>query len=553
MRVRAAGVFALLLAMTGALSAQTSTHNVPRPPDKSVLDRLNLRSEWALQVPLEGKRDAVTLIQSLDDQLFVQTRTGMLSALDAATGRLQWTVHLGDGHFTNTYPVAANSRLVFAVSVTKLYALYRYTGLVEFQMDLATTPTAGLSATDDLLFAVLATRPGTSGTSRLEVYRLPRPIALPVTAAGKDVIRGDTPPHPVDTLIDRYPTSGVPRTSFFEPENTTRPPARSVPSGSFTGSTTPSLAAAQTVNSPYYLESGARTPELLTVPSLRQPYRIHGSDGQLIQKTASVGVIPPSVASALALSDLRPKGVQPTKLIELSLTSRILYPLLLTPLRAWAATDADELIAASTKDRVREVYYKTSAVVAAAPGQANDIGYFPLADGNLLAVDLTTGNLAGGANVLWRATVGGLNNHAPLITRNNVYASGENSGVARVDRTTGQVLFRTEGPADRVLASTDDFLYVRNHQGRLLIYDARQTLDPAFGRVRPLTGVDLPAFNVPFTNTVTDRLYLAADNGLIVCLREATPRYSRPVRMAPDLPKPVEKKALEGVIAPPQP
>lgn len=554
MPARAIGALALLLSLAGLSSAQ-QPHAIPQPPAKSVLDRLNLRQEWAIHLPLEGKRDAVTMIQSLDDQLFVQTRTGHLLAVDAATGRLQWSASLGDGRFTTTYPVAVNSRLVFVVHVTKLYALYRYTGLVEFQMDLETMPTAGLSADENMLYAVLAIRPGYGGSTRLEVYQLPRPIPVPVTAAGKDVIRGDTPPNPVDTLMQRYPTSGVPRTDMPEVESTPRPSLRTVPSGSFAGSTTPSLAVAQTVNPPYYLESGARTPELLTVPSLRQPYRIFGNDGRAVQHTASVAVIPPSVAAALSLSDLRPKGVRPTKLVELALTSRILYPLLLTPLRAWAATDSEELIAASTKQRVREVYYRATALVSATPGQAGDMGYFPLADGNLLAIDLNTGNLVGGANVIWRSTVGGLMDHPPLVTRDAIYASGENSGVARIDRTTGKVLWKSESSADTVLASTDDFVYVRNNQGRMLMYDTRQVLDPSLGRVRPLTGADLPAFNVPFTNTVTDRLYLAADNGLLVCLREATPKYSRPVRMAPDPPKPVEKKDPGAIVptAPPAP
>ena len=39
--------------------------------------------------------------------------------------------------------------------------------------------------------------------------------------------------------------------------------------------------------------------------------------------------------------------------------------------------------------------------------------------------------------------------------------------------------------------------------------------------------------NIPVVNTVSDRVYLAADNGLIVCVRDASPKYAAPLRMAP--------------------
>lgn len=535
-----AGVLTVLSA-NARLAAQTP-HALPKPPDKAILDRLNLRQEWAIHLPLQGTRDAVTLIQSLDDQLFIQTRTGMLFALDAASGRLQWSVSLGDGRFSTTYPVAVNSRFVYAVHVTRLYAFFRYSGLVEFQMDLDTMPLAGLTADENRLYLVLAHRPGFGGVARLEVYDLPKPIVMVEKITEKEVIRGEAPPNPVDELLRRYPSGSVPRTQFDDTETTPRPGMRTAPSGGYTASMTPSLAVVPSVNPPYYLESGTRTPEVLAVPSLRQPYRLQSNEGERIQKTASVTVIPPSVAAALALSDLKPKGLQPKRVLDLALDVRILYPLLLTPLRAWVATDAGELIAASTKDRAREVYFRTSDRVSAPPVQAGEVGYFPLADGNLLAIDLAGGNLSGGAAIHWRATVGGLMNHPLLLTQDAVYASGEHSGVARVDRNTGEVLWKTDNSADVLLAANPDFAYIRDHQGRLLIYDARQRVNPAHARIKPLTGVSLPGFDVNFTNTMTDRLYLAASNGLLVCLRDASAKYSRPMRMAPEPPPPPKKK-----------
>jgi len=534
MWVRVLGVCSLLSLAAGLVMAEP-TSRAPRPPEKATLDRLNLRMDWTVHLPMQANRDAITLVQSLDDQLFVQTRTGNLFAMDATTGRLQWSATLGDGRASNTVAVAVNSRFVYAIHVTTLYSFHRYSGAVEFRMDLDTLPTAGLSANEELIFTVMSSRPGTAGASRLEVFRLPRPIALPVSVAGKDVARGSPVPNPVDVLIQRYPAMGVPR-NLDEPEVFAgpRPSTRPLPAGSVSGSRTPSLAVTQSVNPPYTLEGGGgRTPEILTLHSLQQPYRNQSKDGRKIQHSPSVTVIPPSLAASLALTDLRPKEIRPKKELDVATTSRLLFPPMLTPLRAWIVTDRNELMASSSKAPKREVLEVVEDRVSALPGQANDVGYFPLANGAMLAIDLNRGNLVSASQV-WRSTVGGLMDHAPLVTRDSVYASGENSGVARVDRATGNVLWKTEDSADQLLASNEDFIYVRNNQGRLLIFDRKPQLDPSVGRIKPLASADLSAFNVPFMNTMTDRLFLVADNGLIVCLRDANPRYSRPMRMAPE-------------------
>jgi hypothetical protein len=127
-----------------------------------------------------------------------------------------------------------------------------------------------------------------------------------------------------------------------------------------------------------------------------------------------------------------------------------------------------------------------------------------------------------------------------------VYAQGDNSGVVCVDRKSGDVQWRSDPTADRVLAANKDFLYVRNRQGKLLVYDAKRATDPVGKRSLPLAGIDLSEFNIPITNTVSDRLFLAADNGLIVCLRDMSAKYARPVRICPEATvNPVPKEAAK--------
>src|SRR5205823_4058855 len=106
------------------------------------------------------------------------------------------------------------------------------------------------------------------------------------------------------------------------------------------------------------------------------------------------------------------------------------------------------------------------------------------------------------------------------------------SGVVRIERANGKVTWRTDRASDRVVGVNQDFIYVQDRQGRLQIFDVKRA-NGTGGRTAPLTSMDMSAFNVPIVNTVSDRIYFAADNGLLVCLRDASAKYAAPVRMAP--------------------
>ncbi len=534
---RSAAAAGLLLALAALGSAQyPTTYSRAVPPDPAALARLNLRTEWSLFLPIAGGRDTIQLIQTVDDQLFVQTRTGQLIAVDAKTGRVQWAAALGNGGYTNVFPVAANARFVFATNVTRVYAFYRDTGVVEFTLDLGTTPVAGLAVDSRGLYVPLATQPGAAGAHRVIAYELPTPIVIAdntkkeAPKAGEGVIGV---PNPVDQLTGRYPAPGAyrsPNQDQFE----RRPPAldRPLPAGGG-GSRSPSLAVVPRVTPPYSLEGEPVSPSVQIVPSLRQPYRLHDDSGRNVQRTPSVGTIPPSVAAALALTDLRPRGVKPKERWEYGLTTRIRLAPIVTPNRVWIVTDSKSIIALSKADRTVEVDGPVWDQVAAQPAMAGTTAYVPLSDGSLLAVDSQGGNRVSGLNVAWRTNVGGILNHTPLATKDAVFAGGDHSGVARVNTKDGTLVWRTDRQADRLLAVNEDFAYVRDRLGKLLVFDVKRATDPQTGRAAPLTGLDLPEFNIAVTNTVSDRVFLAADNGLVVCLRDASRKYEDPVRVSP--------------------
>lgn len=543
--------------LVAALPAAAQVNNVYSraiPPDKSALERLNLKIEWTAYIPVEGRRDTLSQVQTIDDQIFIQTRTGLFIAGDALTGRLQWVAQLGNTGYANSYPVAANSQYVFVANVTKLYSFHRYTGTTEFVTDLGSPPTTGLAADETGVYCVLGMRTGNSGAHRVAVFDLPRPIAIPEAPKGppdptKPPVTDPKAVNPVDNLMLRYAPEGMYRTNLPDRFERAAPLGNlEVTTGGFTGSRSPSLAVLGRLSPPYTLDTGRSSPSIGLVPSLRQPYHLRSDSGMDIQRTPSISTIPPSVAAALALSDLRPRNVEPKLRWEFGLTSRILYEPFLTPTRVWVATDNQTVIALNKMDKKIEVSQQLPDPISAYPGRAGMFAYVPLGSGYIVAVEGASGNLSGGANILWRTAVGGINNRTPFVTEKMLYAQGDNSGIVCLDRAGGELLWRTDDSADRVIAANQEFIYARDRQGRFLVFDAKRATDPARKRSAPLASMDLSEFNVNIVNTASDRIYLAADNGLIVCLRDMSAKYAKPVRVCPEpIVNPVPKPTVDTV------
>jgi hypothetical protein len=534
---------ALVLCSTLPSFAQvTGVYSRAMVPDKALIGRLNLKTEWTVNLPVEGRRDTITQVQTLDDQLFVQTRTGFLIAIDAVNGRIQWFVQLGTGGYVNTYPVAVNSEYVFAANITKLHAFHRYSGVAEFVAELGSSPTTGLAADESGVYCVLGIRPGGSGGHRIVAYDLPRPIAItnlskPQYDASGRPIKDPKAVNPVDALMNRYPPPDVAYRSttsdVFEPS--ARSVTAEVPGGGgLSGTRTPSLNILPKVTPPYTLNRDSSSPSINILSSLRQPYHLKSDSQRDIQQTPSLGVIPPSIAASLALSDLRPRSVEPPLRWEYGLSTRILYPPVITPQRVWVITEGKIVTALNKIDKKIEVVEAMADPISATPGRAGAQFYIPLGSGYVVAVEGTSGNVSGGANVLWRATVGGINNRIPFVTESLVYAAGDNSGVVCLDRKHGEIIWRSASGADRVLAVNQEFVYIMDRQGKFLVYDAKRPTDPAEKRSSPLAGIDMAEFNVPVVNTVSDRVYLAADNGLIVCMRDMSKKYQKPMRICPE-------------------
>ncbi|MFQ3592246.1 MAG: PQQ-binding-like beta-propeller repeat protein [Gemmataceae bacterium] len=137
-------------------------------------------------------------------------------------------------------------------------------------------------------------------------------------------------------------------------------------------------------------------------------------------------------------------------------------------------------------------------------------------DANVYAIDTTRGKLT------WRYVAGSPIVRPPAVLEEDLYVTSEREGMARLDRATGEPmwkipvgrqLFVNNTQADQFLAASKRFVYATDSSDeRLLILDRRRGVT--------LGSMDKRDFRYPIVNFVTDRIYLAANNGTIVCLHD---------------------------------
>lgn len=188
----------------------------------------------------------------------------------------------------------------------------------------------------------------------------------------------------------------------------------------------------------------------------------------------------------------------------------------------------------------RPVYTRGRIQVPA--GQHDETAYVASEDFTTYAISAVNGR------VFWRYGAGGPPLERPAALDEDVFVAAARSGLARVDRGSGEERWRNED-ATRFLASNMKFVYAADRTGRLLVLDrARGTTLSTYDCARD--------FVVPVQNDLTDRVYLAANNGLIVCLHDrdtATPLAMKTVKERAPLPAPGGAKPGVRELAEPPP
>jgi outer membrane protein assembly factor BamB len=139
-------------------------------------------------------------------------------------------------------------------------------------------------------------------------------------------------------------------------------------------------------------------------------------------------------------------------------------------------------------------------------GQYDDIAYVASTDFTLYAVDIDAGR------VLWRLPSGGRPSDQPAVLDEDVYLAVDGSRLIRARRADAEESWQNDDAA-RFLAAGKHFVYGADRAGRLVVIDrARGTTLSTYDGTRD--------FVFPVQNELTDRLYLASNDGRIVCLHD---------------------------------
>lgn len=146
--------------------------------------------------------------------------------------------------------------------------------------------------------------------------------------------------------------------------------------------------------------------------------------------------------------------------------------------------------------------------------------------GDLARVDFATAGVRG-LRTGWHVVLDGTPDAGPFLGGNTIVVSLGDDGLAAFTADTGSPVWRCP-VAGRVLAVGGNRVWLIDHVGRL------SAIDMATGERRER--FCLGCLTVPIVNNVTDRLFLASGDGMLVCLA--------PKRSVPDafpLPTPVKQ------------
>jgi outer membrane protein assembly factor BamB len=415
----------------GMLQAQQSPrakwYTQPVPPPKELLDRLNLKMSYRIYVPMDGRQDGLATVQLQGRDLFVQTRSGLVTLIDAESGATSWRQRVGRPYVVE-HTLAFNSREVYVINNVYLFALDRLTGAVNWSFRLPEGVSAPPVADENLIYIA-------SATGLLTAYLLPRPDLLAAAPAGAAAKK------PLPALRAESRTSSA----------MVSPLVRSVlESGTFEEAVGPHPVRAWSEVTSLRLE----LPLLLTRDRL---------------------VVPTPNGTVLGLS----------KLLSVGAATTLSYR------------------------------FPTESAIRMPAGYYDGVAYIGAEDANLYALQTPGGRLH------WRATIGVPIMRKPAVTDEDIYLVSARQGMMRLDRATGQPMWRipTSGgvvefnaAADYFLAANPKYVYALDASGRFLVLDRRRGVT--------LSGFDGRDFVFPVSNDVTDRVYLAANNGLIVCLHD---------------------------------
>jgi hypothetical protein len=513
--------FTLIAAHVAAQSQKTITTRALEPAAED-LARLNLVTAWRVFLPVENRGDAIATVQPFDDQVFVQLQSGLVIAIQAHAdqktyrrpGDILWT-YRAQQRPGAIRPLAVGPKEVYLVQGQRFFVLDRADGKVKYSEELSSTAGAGPIADAEQVYIPLDNRKlvAYSHVQKIPGYRPPKPFEAP-----DHVSRINLAPQPADPLStpqNRSPSVGmleVMRPPFYRSTDTIDSHV--------------SVGMLKNLRPPYREVNAARSPSVGMLPNLRNVYELSDKESVTRVKFMWELLAPGQLLDTPVLtSDPTHSG---SDMIHSS-TGRSLFT---------ARREGDRTNSILTE-------YFTDAAITAPLTSQGDSMYVATADSNLVSLSVTELREPSMAvNTLPRGkfTSGGPVEQKPLLTDNAIYIVGERWGLMRLKHGTldpqwqerlpdGRVRPKPNEDVVRVLSANSIYVYALDRRGRLLVIDAL--------RGSTLSTFDVSTFSVPVTNETTDRVYLASNGGLLLCLHDRQ-------RVRPEfLRKPPPKKVAE--------
>lgn len=461
----------------------------PATPSREALDRLNLQLGWRVAVPVFGTKDGILAIQTFGNQVIVQTRSGAIVALDAATGATQWMARLGDP-YPFVQPVGDSDNYFLVPEGTRIHALNRSSGREEWLVDLPATPSSPPSADAERFYVTL-----TNG--RLSAYAFPG--AKPAGLAGEK--------SGASTAAANISAAGreAKNASSTASANTNDP-------RSSRGASAPSGGSGRTVT--VSSSTGARTVT---------------ATGILHSNRSAVGT--KDITRQLRDSVI---GETPRLVWDFQTHLRIHNPPALgTDTMLVVGIDGSVLVLPKAEAPTNPQRRVLDAPVSAPAGHSGDDVYLAAENGTVYAFHLPsraeyariTANTRDELEppITWRFGANAPIRFAPVVAGEDVFVLPERGGLVRLSRATGETIWQSPR-AERFLAANPKFVYATDQFGRLVVVDRASGAH--------LSTLDSSAFVIGATNDQTDRVVLAANDGTVISLNDRA--YALPlVQTAP--------------------
>lgn len=165
-------------------------------PTVTQLNRFGLKMAWWNQASIDSDRNTVRHLTADEQIVYVQSSSGVVTAIDMETGKKLWTMQLGRKD-APSFPVTSNAEVALVLAGLDLYAIDKFSGNLQWTFRLPKQPSTSPVMDDEQVYV---------GTLDGSVY-----------AANLKTIRelfeeGRLPEWSYQTIEWRYKTGGAIRT-----------------------------------------------------------------------------------------------------------------------------------------------------------------------------------------------------------------------------------------------------------------------------------------------------------------------------------------------------